>query len=287
MDLFHVAVVSQTSRVPLSKLLVGSAAVQKQVSRDFKPHWEVDATIDSYADLKDVPVGSWSVIIRDDIPFNAAGIHLNNANGQPFSLVRFSKNWSLTLSHEILEMLADPFGNRIKVGDSLMGGQGRVEYLVEVADPSEAAQFGYTVNGVLVSDFYTPSFFDPIASTGVRYSFNGKITAPRQVLEGGYISWRDPISTHVFQLQVRNGSRDFRDLGALPGGFKSMRAFADRYSSEFRAAVMEEEEPPKPRELLTAAAFEEVAIEQSLVDQSSAASADSLQAQIDALLGQG
>lgn len=284
MTLEHVAVVSQTTRVPIDKLLVATAAVQKQVSRDFAPYWSVNATVDAYAALTDVPIGAWAVIIRDDIPYNAAGIHLNETNGQPFSLVRYSNNWSLTLSHEILEMLADPYGNRIKEGDSLMNDQGRVEYLVEVADPSEAAQFGYTVNGVLVSDFYTPSFFDPVAAAGVRYSFNGRITEPRQVLEGGYISWRDPVSTHVFQLLVRNGISGFRDLGALPGGFRSMRAFVDRRTGELRAAVMEEEPAPKRPQLLTAAASPELDAGQSLFDQSTGASAAALQAQIDQLL---
>ncbi|MBV9495614.1 MAG: hypothetical protein JOZ54_15310 [Acidobacteria bacterium] len=285
MTLEHVAVVSQTSRVPIDKLLVATAAVQKQVSRDFAPYWKVNATVDAYAALTDVPIGAWAVIIRDDIKYNAAGIHLNKTNGQPFSLVRYSNNWSLTLSHEILEMLADPYGNRIQEADSLMEDQGRVEYLVEVADPSEAAQFGYTVNGVLVSDFYTPNFFDPVASPGVRYSFNGHITKPRQVLEGGYISWRDPVSTNVFQQVVEQGAPRIRSLGKLPGGFKSMRAFVDRKTSRFRAAVMEGEPAPKRPMLLTAAASDEVTAGQSLFDRSTGASAAALQAQIDRLLG--
>ena len=57
-------------------------------------------------------------------------------------------------------MLVDPFGDKLKAGDSPKADQGRVLFLVEVSDPSEAKEFAYTVNGVLVSDFYTPSFFD-------------------------------------------------------------------------------------------------------------------------------
>src|SRR5262249_16165419 len=67
----------------------------------------------------------------------------------------------------------------------------RVTYLVEVCDPSEAGENGYQVNGVLVSDFYTPNFFDPVAADGVRYSFTGAVEAPLTVLPGGYISWQD------------------------------------------------------------------------------------------------
>src|SRR5436305_4704066 len=218
MAIEHVALVSQTRRIPLKRLVVIAAALQKQVSRDFRPHWNVEATINAFGALADVPLGYWHIIIRDDIPFDAAGIHLNADNGQPFALVRHSANWPLTVSHECLEMLADPFGSRIAAGNSVKKGQGRDEYLVEVCDPSEAPQFGYTVNGVLLSDFYTERFFDPVTSSGVQYSFTGAIRQPRQVLEGGYISWRDPVSTHVFQLFVQNGVKKFIDRGPLPDG---------------------------------------------------------------------
>ena len=90
-----------------------------------------------------------------------------------------SDSWSLTALHEMLEMLADPFGNRLVPGQSPKPDQGRVEFLVEVCDPSEADEFGYTVNDILVSDFYTPHFFDPVKADGVRYSFTGAITEPR------------------------------------------------------------------------------------------------------------
>jgi hypothetical protein len=182
MLLNQIALVSQTNRVTFGQLALVSAALQKQMGRDLKPIWEIDSSVDAFERLQDVPLGYWPIVIRDDISFDAQGIHLNKANGQPFALVKFSNNWSLTTSHESLEMLVDPSGNRTAAGDSVKPGQGRVEFLVEVCDPSEAAQFGYAINGVLVSDFYTPEYFDPIAANGVRYSFVGAITKPRQVL---------------------------------------------------------------------------------------------------------
>ena len=89
-------------------------------------------------------------------------------------------------------------------------------FLVEVADPPEAAEFGYTVNGLLLSDFFTPQFYDPVAADGVRYSFGGHIPGPRQILRGGYISWHEPVSDHWWQ-QIWFGTPEprFRDLGKL------------------------------------------------------------------------
>ncbi len=107
------------------------------------------------------------------------------------------------------------------------GGE-RVSYLVEVCDPPESEQFAYTVNDVLVSDFITPSYYDPEKSSGARYSFTGAIERPRQVLEGGYISWRNQTNEHIEQLVVRNGQKEFRDLGRPDRSAGSTREFVDR-----------------------------------------------------------
>jgi hypothetical protein len=211
----HIALVSETTEVSFSDLALAGAALQKQVLKDFVPIWDAPATVDVFASLDDIPFGSWPVIIRDDIGFpGAAGIHLDD-EGQPFALVQFSTTWQLTTSHEILEMLADPFGNRLRSGNSIKPGQGKVQYLVEVCDPSEAFEFGYRVNGIQLSDFYTPSYFDPIGNPSTRYSFTEAITAPRQVLKDGYLSWYDPASNHWWQARFFGPSLTFRDLGVL------------------------------------------------------------------------
>jgi hypothetical protein len=205
-----------------------SAALQRQATRDFGPVWDSCATVDAFPALEDVPVGYWPMIIRDDIGFEgAAGIHLDK-DGQPFALITYGDSWSLTASHEMLEMLADPFGNRLVPGQSIKPDQGRVEYLVEVCDPSEAAEFGYTVNDILVSDFYTPRFFDPVSSAATRYSFTGAITEPRVILRGGYISWHDPVSDHWWQQVWFGSRREYRDLGVFEATVESLRAEIDK-----------------------------------------------------------
>ena len=103
-----------------------------------------------------------------------------------------------------------PFGDRIIPGHSIKSGEGRVSYLVEVCDPPESEEFSYTVNDVLVSDFITPSFYDPVAVPGFRYSFTGAVKRPRQVLEGGYISWRNQTNERIVQLIVRTTHRQER-----------------------------------------------------------------------------
>jgi hypothetical protein len=228
----HLALVSESKLVGIGDVMRVAAALQKQATRDLAPIWNIAATVDAFEKLEDVPLGYWPMIVKDDIGFSgAAGIHLDQ-DRQPFALITSASDldsWSLTASHESLEMLVDPFGDRLVAGDSPKPGQGRVSFLVEVSDPSEAAENAYTCNGILVSDFYTPKFFDPVASPSVRYSFTGAIKEPRDVLPGGYLSWVDSTTGHWWQeTWFGGGSSQFRDIGPLDATAGSMRSQIDR-----------------------------------------------------------
>lgn len=235
----QVAVVSEVPSIDFSEVSQVAAALQRQVIRDFAPIWQIDAIVSAFARLEDVPLGYWPVIVILDVK-NAAGVHLDK-DGQPFGLIDAGPGWSLTASHEVLEMLADPFGDRLASAPSIMDGQGRVEYLVEVCDPSEDEQYGYTVNGFLVSDFYTPDYFLPVAASNVRYSFTGAITSPREVLLNGYVSWHDPLTDHWFQCK-RFGQVQFVDLGVFDrASGESARTFTNSRTTEVREFIR-----PKP-----------------------------------------
>jgi len=231
----HVALVVEKSKVKPSEVARVAAALQKQVTRDFAPIWQVKATVDSFVRLEDVPIGYWPVIVMDNVE-DAAGYH-DDEDGQPFALVEFERDWPLTASHEVLEMLADPFGRRMIAGQSPSHAQGRVAFLVEVCDPSEDADFGYTVNGFLVSDFYTPEYFDPKKISGTRYSYTGAIQGPREVLKGGYLSWRDPVTKKWFQLQRFSSKTRIVNLGAKAES-GSLRAWVDRQTNKMSREAM-------------------------------------------------
>jgi hypothetical protein len=217
----HLAVVSESKSVKLADLVPPAAALQIQITRDFAPVWRRPATIAAFDKLTDVPLDHWPMIVRDDIPYRAQGIHLDK-DGAPFSLILYGTGWSLTTSHEALEMLGDPLGNRMKSAPSIKPGQGRVRYLVEVCDPSEADAYAYEINGVTVSDFYLPSYFDTAKTAGRRYSFTGAVADPRTVLQGGYVSWQEPATGHWWQ-QTYFGGKQFKDLGVFAKGTNPRR----------------------------------------------------------------
>jgi hypothetical protein len=201
----QIALLSTSKKVSAQDLMRVSAALQRQATRDLFPIWNVKATVDAFSSPADVPPDYWKITVMDKIPAKgAAGFHLDS-HGQPFADVQWSPTWSLTASHECLEMLVDPFGHQLAAGPSPIASQGRVTFLVEVCDPCEGQAYAYTINTgsaneVLVSDFYTPEYFSPVQSSGVRYSFRGNIHAPRQVLNGGYLSWQNPADDHIWQV---------------------------------------------------------------------------------------
>src|SRR5436190_6789385 len=212
----NVALVSEVPDVEISELNRVAAAIQKQITRDFGPIWNVQASLSAFARLEDIPVDYWIATVCYGTP---EGSGHRDADGRPAAFIEWTENWSLTASHEILEMLADPWGKRLIAGPSVKPDQGRVEYLVEICDPCQSSECAYTVNGEIVSDFYTPDFFNPISAEGVRYSFSGKISAPRQVLRGGYLSWCDE-HRRWWQSQWYEGTEpSFVDSGTILSEF--------------------------------------------------------------------
>lgn len=229
-------VVKDSSKVEFRQLSNVSAALQAQATRDFGPVWGVTATVDAFADLNDIPPGYWPIVVQDDIHDPGAGGVHEDSMGQPFALVEAGPLWSLAASHECLEMLADPFGNRTVAGAKPVDGgefdlSRQVEFLVEVCDPCEDPQYGYFINGILVSDFYTPEFFNPPGTSGARYDFTGNINRPLQVLENGYISWHDPNGGAWWQtFCVKNTLKNQKITPAdfAPRGQFNVRSRIDR-----------------------------------------------------------
>ncbi len=218
----HVALVSLTRDIPTRLVLQAAAAIQKQITRDFTSYWGLRVTVDAFEDLETVPsdyhpiviftatdelVGKLEYAVGEERTADIVdhiergeltGLHMNSFTRQPFALVAANDTWSVTLSHEALEMATDPFGNRLVAAAHPLDPRRRVRYLLEVCDPCQAVW--YPVNGVPVSDFYCPRYFDPVLPDRDRYSFTGAIERPLQILEGGYLSWIDPGDSALYQL---------------------------------------------------------------------------------------
>jgi hypothetical protein len=238
----QVGLMDTTGRIDVELMQEVAAALNIQVTRDLPQFWPIHATVRYLPKTNKVPVGVWPVQLVAKLPPGEGGFHLTRHN-QPYAKVIASpdsEEWTIDASHETIEMLVDPSGNRLHasrsieiVGDKVQDGTGEFQYLVEACDPCEADNYAYSIQGVAVSDFITPHFYDPVTTPGTRYSFTGAITAPRQLLPGGYISFIDPEADEVEQILWvdPNSPPQLRDLGPASGA-RSLREWIDNQMSE-------------------------------------------------------
>ncbi len=209
----NIALVDLTQKVSSTDLKAVADALQIQVSRDFASIWGQDATLQVVDNSAAVPKGTWPIWIVDEIDVEGVkGYHWTDERGQPFAKVEYREGWSLTASHELLEMLVNPYVNRTMRVKGLDSSGQEVDFLVEVSDPVEDDDYGYRINGVLVSNFYYPAFFDLIKVENRKYDHLGWLTEPRKLLNGGYISWKDAAG-QWYQAFMIEGQLIIKKLG--------------------------------------------------------------------------
>ena len=242
MSLIQIGLVDKTNEIDPDLIHSVAAALTIQVTRDLTQFWNVHATVAYEPNPKKIAAGVWPVFLVKSLPPGEGGFHTDK-NHQPYAKVIASPGsdeWTIDASHEVLEMLVDPNGNRLQASTSIeinadkkiVDGTGEFSYLVEACDPCEADNFAYGIQGVAVSDFLTPHFYDPVVTNGTRYSFTGAIKAPRQILPGGYISWVNHQINEIQQLLWVDTSKppEIVNLGAATG--LSLREYVDNVMAE-------------------------------------------------------
>jgi hypothetical protein len=194
-----IAILNQSTVVADPDIATMTEAIASQVQFDAAPIWDrAPAAVVFYTDPTAVPTAAHGIAIVDTIqdqPTGVLGLHSEDQAGQMWGVVAakpeldnggqvLTGDWSVssTLSHEVLEMFVDPNCN-LWAND----GKGSV-YSLEVCDPVEAPT--YTVKGVSVSNFVTPSWFDPLAPATAQFDKLGKLTAGFSILPGGYMTYQ-------------------------------------------------------------------------------------------------
>jgi len=166
-------------------------AFQAQVREDFAPHWQFTATL-HFAGLKDaVPSGMWPLYIFDHTDVPGAGGYHDDDTGTPEGKVfaadamQYGDQWTIDLTHELLEMLADADADTIL---PLPAPYSEYHCLQEVCDAVEADRNGYAKHRwptVRLTDFCYPAYF-----TGGPgpYEAMRRLRGPAPaLLSGGYL----------------------------------------------------------------------------------------------------
>ncbi len=179
-----------------SALAACAVALQTQVNRDLVPTWSVRSIqIQSDPSLP-VPNFAWTLVLLDDADqAGALGYHQLTPFGLPQGrvFVRTAQQagvaWQSVASHELLEMLCDPWVNlEMQTGDQQF-------MAVEICDPVEGDT--YLIDGVPVSDFVTPPWFVgllPPPAPPRPFDQLALVTAKQTLRPQGYVSIWDPVN---------------------------------------------------------------------------------------------
>jgi hypothetical protein len=202
-----IAILNQSTLVTDTQARKMTQAIASQVKLDVAPLWDRSpAAVIFYGDASEVPVNAHSITLVDtvkDVPKGVLGFHTEDKGGRLWGVVAakpeldshaevITGDWSVSsvLSHEVLELFIDPNCNLWA-----NGGEGKA-YSFEVCDPVEAPT--YVVDGVSVSNFVTPAWFDPLAvqKKATRFDKLGLLSASFSILKGGYVVYATEGKEH-------------------------------------------------------------------------------------------
>ena len=180
-----VSVINASSVVTDDQCRTLVAALQKQVSHDFAPVWGIDATL-AFVPTGGTPApGTWWLSILDNTDrAGVLGHHDLTPDGLPVGKSfagtdqHYGHSWTVTASHELLEMLADPDINLTVFVHPEQGND--TLYAYEVCDACQDDSFGYDIDGVTVCDFVYPAYFQTFRQPG-----STRLRPPGQAAEPG------------------------------------------------------------------------------------------------------
>jgi hypothetical protein len=192
-----------------AKLQNAIRAVNRQIAEDFQPYWGFGAMLRlegksgrgrrevDPADMR----GDAILYLRDTVKItDTDGYHDRHFSGIPFGIVflevsrALKEEWTVTLSHEALELVGDPENNLVVQGPHPTARR-KVFHWFEMCDAVQDES--YVLDGVRVSNFVLPLYFTSSNERGGRNDFLGTVTKGKtlrsfSVNAGGYIGFFDP-----------------------------------------------------------------------------------------------
>lgn len=219
-----IAIVNRSTIVGDAVIAAMLPSLQTQITRDFAPFWQADATLHFCGSTEQPDPSHWPLYVLDHSDqSNDLGYHVDT-DGTPSAKVfaaddaRYGIALSVTISHELLELLADPQASKtVEIAGAAQ--------ILEVCDPCQSDSDAYSIGGTKVSNFATPLWFgmDDRGAPG-RYDFRALLSGPCPTLgPGGYRmfysaggGWQTTMARHV------DGSLPYRAL--RPHGRSARRA---------------------------------------------------------------
>jgi hypothetical protein len=196
----HVAIINESTAISDAQVAACVYALQIQTKYDFYPIWGIASSIYFAKPTQKIPAGHYQLILLDDADqAGALGYHDLTPTGDPLGKVfvkttmSVGENWTVTTSHELLEMLVDPYIN-LTVFLQQSNTTGRL-LPYEVCDAVQGPKCTYKIasaGNIEVSNFVTPAWFEDFrAPNSTKFDFKSVLTQPFQLYSGGYVSYFD------------------------------------------------------------------------------------------------
>jgi hypothetical protein len=233
-------------------------AINRQLTEDFRQHWHLNAELRLEGRIGSKPDGKRLQELRgdailylwDDLKVNdALGYHDLHHNGVPYGFVftelskQLGEEWSVTFSHEALELAADPYVNVLAAGPRPDKPNKMVFHWLEMCDAVQ--QQTYAIDGVRVSNFVLPHYFTLEEQLGARNDFLGSDLKSFGVAAGGYVGFFDPeLGDHTTYEADKMAKKRLELKSALKGTRRSVRyrALASRVGPG--APIVQDESTP-------------------------------------------
>ena len=183
-----ISLINHSKSVTDERVQEVARAINRQLREDFEPHWHFGATLRLEGCIGKRPRFKSAAAMRGDAVMylvdginsqQATGWHLANYRDIPYGIVflglctALHEDWSITLSHETLELVGDPLCNLLVEGNHPFDRRKRAFHLFEMCDAVQAET--YFVDGVAVSNFVLPSYFSLNEQAGRRNDFLGTV----------------------------------------------------------------------------------------------------------------
>jgi hypothetical protein len=205
-----ITLVNMSKAISDSDVLPVVRAINRQIREDFEPYWSFGATLRLEGKSRNAPSklnppdmrGDAVLYLHDKVDVaDALGYHDANARGIPYGFVftelseKLGESWTVTLSHEALELIADPLVNLLVAGPHPAEDR-TVFHWFEMSDAVQGEH--YEIDGIAVSNFVLPLYFTPTAEPGSRNDFlghsrDGETLPSFGINPGGYIGFFDPL----------------------------------------------------------------------------------------------